>query len=108
MHPNPILFAIPFFFLLIGIELFIGWLKGRKVYRLNDSITNLNIGIGNQLFNTAFKVVVLGVYIGIYNHIAIFHIPPTWWSFVLALLGFDFIFYWAHRWGHTVNFFWGA
>ena len=105
---NPILYAIPVFFLLIGVEIFVGWLKGKKYYRFNDSITNLNIGIGSQVFGTAAKVVLLGLYILIYNHLAIWHQPKTWWSFVLALLAFDFLFYWAHRWGHEVNFFWGA
>jgi hypothetical protein len=39
---------------------------------------------------------------------AIFKIPNAWWSYVLALVLYDFCFYWAHRLGHTVNIFWGA
>lgn len=105
---NPILLAIPFFFLLIGLEWLVAKIKGKKIYRFNDAITNLNIGVGSQVFSTASKVLILGFYIWIYNHFALIHQPATWWSFLICLFAFDFVFYWAHRWGHEINFFWGA
>lgn len=108
MNPAYILLAIPFFFLLMGIEWLIAFLKKKEIYRLNDAITNLVIGIGNQIFNLFFKAALFGMYIWIYNHYSINKIPATWWSFILALILFDFLFYWAHRWGHEMNLFWGA
>ncbi len=108
MSPNYILLAVPFFFLLMGIEWYLGYRKNKQLYRLNDSINNLVIGIGSQVFNVAFKVLLLGMYVLLYDYIAIFKIPATWWSFLLALVLFDFLFYWAHRWGHEMNIFWGA
>ncbi len=108
MNPAYILYAIPFFFLLMGIEWFYGYLKKKEYYRLNDSITNLLIGIGQQVFGLVFKAMLLGVYVWVADNYAFFKIPTTWWSFLLALLVFDFLFYWAHRWGHEMNIFWGA
>lgn len=108
MNPAYILYAIPFFFLLMGIEWFYGYLKKKNYYRLNDSITNLLIGIGQQVFGLVFKAMLLGVYVWVADNYALFKIPATWWSFLLALLVFDFLFYWAHRWGHEMNIFWGA
>jgi sterol desaturase/sphingolipid hydroxylase (fatty acid hydroxylase superfamily) len=108
MNPAYILYAIPFFFLLMGIEWFYGYLKKKNYYRLNDSITNLLIGIGQQVFGLVFKAMLLGVYVWVADNYAFFKIPATWWSFLLALLVFDFLFYWAHRWGHEMNIFWGA
>ena len=37
MKVNPVGAAIPFFFVLIGVELFVAWRKGRAVYRLNSA-----------------------------------------------------------------------
>jgi sterol desaturase/sphingolipid hydroxylase (fatty acid hydroxylase superfamily) len=108
MNPAYILYAIPFFFLLMGVEWLYGYLKKKDYYRLNDSITNLLVGIGQQVFGLVFKGLLFGIYVWIYKHYAFFKIPATWWSFLLALFIFDFLFYWAHRWGHEMNIFWGA
>jgi sterol desaturase/sphingolipid hydroxylase (fatty acid hydroxylase superfamily) len=108
MHPAYMLLAIPFFFLLMGIEWLYGYVKKKELYRLNDSVNNLVIGLGQQLWSLVFKGMLLGIYFWIYKNYAFVHIPATWWSFVLCLVVFDFFFYWAHRWGHEMNFFWGA
>lgn len=108
MNPAYILLAIPFFFLLMGVEWLYGYLKKKELYRLNDSVTNLLIGIGQQVFGLIFKAMLFGIYIWMYNNYAFFKIPATWWSFLLCLVVFDFLFYWAHRWGHEMNIFWGA
>ena len=107
MAPSYILFAIPFSFLLMGIEWWVARKQSKQVYRLNDSINNLVVGIGNRLFGLVNKGLLIGVAIWIKDHYAIWNIPATWWSFLLALLVFDFLFYWAHRWGHELNIFWG-
>ncbi|MCB9235223.1 MAG: sterol desaturase family protein [Bacteroidia bacterium] len=108
MQDYSILFVIPFFFLLMGIEMLWARRKKIKLYRFTDTITNLNMGIGNQVFNLFIKGGILYAFVQISQHWAPFHQPKTWWSFVLCLLLFDFLFYWAHRWGHEINFFWGA
>lgn len=105
---SPVLLAIPFFFLLMGIEWLIGRFRQISYYNFADTITNLNLGVGNQAFGLFFKLIVLAVYVWIYNRFAIWHLPQTWQTFAVAVLLFDFIFYWAHRIGHEVNFFWGA
>jgi alkylglycerol monooxygenase len=108
MSPNYILFAIPFFLVLIGLEIWLGKRKGKQLYRLNDTVSNLLIGIGNQAFNLMWKAGMLGVYIWLFQNAAFLEQGKTWWSFALCLIAFDFLFYWAHRWGHEVNLFWGA
>ncbi len=66
MQPSYILFAIPFFFLAIGIEYIWGKRRGKSYYRLNDAITNLNIGIGSQIFGLFQKFVLLGAYMFVF------------------------------------------
>ena len=102
------LLAIPVFFICMGLEFFIGWIKKQKYYQFSDTITNLNIGIGNQVFSLFFKGLILGVALYFYENFALFYQPATWWSFVLCLFLYDFLYYWAHRWSHEVNFLWGA
>jgi sterol desaturase/sphingolipid hydroxylase (fatty acid hydroxylase superfamily) len=108
MHPAYILLAIPVFFLAMGVEWLYGYSKKKNWYRLNDSVTNIIIGLGQQLSSLLSKAFLFGVYVWFYNHYSFYKIPATWWSFVLCLIAFDFFFYWAHRWGHEMNIFWGA
>lgn len=108
MHPAYTLLAIPLFFLAMGIEWLWGYVKKKDVYRLNDSVNNLTVGLGQQVFSLVFKGMLLGVYVWLYNNYSFFHIPATWWSFILCFIIFDFFFYWAHRWGHEMNIFWAA
>lgn len=103
-----ILIAIPFFLLSIAVEYWLGKRKHLKLYRLNDTVNNLLIGIGQQVFNLFSKVLLLGLFVLIYDNIRLISIPTTWWSILLCVVVYDFIFYWAHRWGHEVNLFWGA
>jgi len=108
MNPNYILLAIPFFLLGIGFEFGWGRLRKTNFYNFEDTLTNLNIGIGSQAFNTLLKVLLLAMYEYIFTHYAFFKIGNSIWSFLLCLVVYDLIFYWAHRWGHEMNIFWGA
>ena len=42
-------YAIPVFFLLIGVEFAVSLALGRRDYRLNDSISDLACGITDQV-----------------------------------------------------------
>ena len=103
-----ILFAIPFFLLMMGLEILHGYRQKKKYYRFNDTVANLSIGIGSEATGLFFKLVIFGSYIYIYQQWAFFHIAPSWWSFLCVLILYDFCFYWAHRMLHSVNIFWGA
>ncbi len=108
MNPNYILIAIPFFLVSILIEFLWGRFKKTNFYNFEDTITNINIGIGSQALNTLLKLMLLSLYEYIYINYAPVKIGSSVFSFLLCLVVYDFIFYWAHRWGHEVNIFWGA
>lgn len=108
MNPAYMLLAIPVFFLAMGIEWAYGYSKKQNWYRLNDSVNNILVGLGQQLWSLVTKTMVFGLYVWIYQNYSFYKISATWWSFVLCLVLFDFLFYWAHRWGHEMNIFWGA
>lgn len=104
---NYMVYAIPVFFILIILEWCVGKMQNKSFYRFNDTITNLNIGIGNQVFGLLFKVTFLAGLIWVYHRYAFFD-QSGWTEWIFGLLLFDFLFYWAHRWGHTINIFWGS
>ena len=102
------LLIIPFFLICMGIEYIYGRYKGKKYYRFNDTITNLNLGVANQIFSLLTKGMLFGTFIWIYNKFAIFDLSMSLVNWLLCLVLFDFLYYWAHRWSHEVNFLWGA
>jgi sterol desaturase/sphingolipid hydroxylase (fatty acid hydroxylase superfamily) len=104
---NLIALSIPFFFALIALEAFLGWKKGRRLYRLADALADLGCGIGQQMGSLLFSGLLGAGYAFVYEH-GRFVTLPTWAQWVLAFVGVDFIYYWWHRLSHEVNLLWAA
>ncbi|MCB9186358.1 MAG: sterol desaturase family protein [Flavobacteriales bacterium] len=107
MKVSYIALSIPVFFLLIGIELLVGYLKKEKLYRFNDALTNINLGTGQQIVGVMVKGFFFLGYLFLYDR-RLFDIPNTWWSWTLLFLGVDFFYYWFHRASHEINALWAA
>ncbi len=111
-----IVLATPVFFLAMGIEFAYGYLKqrqgtGRNTYRLNDAINSVSLGVLSQLSEVFSKVLFVTAYAAIYHHVALFPNDAfwlTWYGALLALLLYDFCYYWLHRCGHEVAVLWAA
>src|SRR5262245_25680498 len=104
-----IVFAVPGFLLLIGVELLVCWIRGKNTYRVNDSISSLSAGIVSQASGVFPTALGFGFYKVAHAHLALFSLPQdAWWVWVLALVGYDFCYYWQHRMGHEVNVLWAA
>jgi alkylglycerol monooxygenase len=103
-----IIYSIPAFFILIGIELLVARLRNTKLYRLNDAITNINCGITQQVTNIFFRAATFVLYVVIYQNLRIWDIPVTWWTWVLLFIAVDFFYYWFHRYAHEISVFWGT
>ncbi len=108
MHTDYIALSIPVFFFLIGIELLFDIKKRRELYRLNDSITNISLGIGQQVTGIFVKTAVMAGYFFLYDHFRFTTIPSTVLNWLLLFTGVDFFYYWFHRASHEVNFLWAA
>lgn len=106
MDLNPVILSIPVFFILIGMEIGYDYFKNRKLYRLNDAVTNISCGIVEQLTGVFAKVFTIAAYAFVYNHFALFELSNAWYWIVLCFIGVDFFYYWAHRMSHEVNLFW--
>ena len=101
------LFAIPVFFLLIGLELLMERLKNTQLYRFNDAVTNISCGVQQQVTGVLFKTILFTGYLFVYEH-RLWTIPDAWWSFLLVFIGVDFFYYWFHRSTHEISFLWGT
>jgi len=108
MNFNPVILAIPVFFGLMSIELIYETLTKKKTYRLNDAVTNINLGVLNQITNIFTKVVTVGIYSFFYQYLSVFQVPPNYISFIILFFLYDLCFYWSHRMSHEISLFWGG
>ncbi|MCC5815609.1 MAG: sterol desaturase family protein [Leptospira sp.] len=107
--PPFITYAIPFFFVLIFIELGVGFFRRKAYYRLNDSITDLSTGIISQLWGLFQKGVTLFAYFYLYENYRLGTIPiESVFGWVACIILWDFCYYWFHRLSHEINLFWAG
>jgi len=101
--------AIPGFFVLIGIELLVAKWRGRRVYYANDAINSLGLGVISQIVGVFTKLFTIGIYAWCATHLAPWRLPAnSLWVWLSGLLLYDLLYYWLHRLGHEVNVLWAA
>ena len=101
--------AIPGFFVLIGVELLVAKLRGRKVYYGNDAVNSLGLGVISQIVGVFTKLMSIGIYAWCAAHLARWTLPvDSIWVWISGLLLYDLLYYWLHRFGHEVNVLWAA
>ena len=100
--------SIPVFFILIGLELLISYLKKTNLYRFDDAITNISCGVLQQITGVFFKTIVILGYVYIFEHWRIFTLNESILVYILLFIGIDFFYYWFHRYAHEINLFWGT
>ncbi|MBO0842475.1 MAG: sterol desaturase family protein [Nocardioides sp.] len=110
-HKDPVLFAIPFFFVSIAVELAaLKWLDhddNLTGYMFKDARTSISMGLGSLVSTTLLKLLALIVYGAIYV-VMPWHVPLNWWGILLVVLGLDFFYYWNHRFVHRTRVGWAA
>ena len=109
MHEKIITFASPVFFLLIAIEFFVARKRQRHLYRINDSLNSLSLGVMSQIIGAFSKLFSIAVYAWVLQHFSLFSLSAdSVWVWVAGLLLYDFLYYWLHRMGHRTNLLWAA
>jgi sterol desaturase/sphingolipid hydroxylase (fatty acid hydroxylase superfamily) len=104
-----IAFATPVFFLLIALELLVARTRGMAgTYRLNDAVNSLSLGVMSQVVGLFVRVFNYGVYALVFEHVALGTWPGAWWAWALAIVFYDFCYYWNHRLGHESAVFWAS
>lgn len=114
---DPVLFAIPFFVLLLVVE----WTAARKLERLEgdrapsgayvrkDAWASMWMGLVSVATTGAWKFLALLGYAAIYAYVAPWHLSSSaWYTWVIALVGVDLLFYTYHRIAHRVRLIWAT
>ena len=114
---DPVLFAIPFFLLLLILE----WTAARKLERFKsrfmlpgafhtrDSWTSISMGLVSVATTAAWKFIALLGYAAIYAYLAPWHLSShQWYTWVIALVGVDLVYYTYHRIAHRVRLIWAT
>jgi sterol desaturase/sphingolipid hydroxylase (fatty acid hydroxylase superfamily)/uncharacterized membrane protein YhhN len=106
-----IVLATPVFLLLIALEFAWGRWRGRDTYRLNDAINSISLGMLSQISAVLTRLFRVGIYTAVFGWVSLWHNDAFWMSpagWLLALVFYDFCYYWLHRAGHEVAVFWAA
>jgi sterol desaturase/sphingolipid hydroxylase (fatty acid hydroxylase superfamily) len=114
---DAVLFAIPFFLLLLIVE----WTAARKLehiedgrapsgaFHTRDSWASISMGLVSIATMGAWKFLALLGYAALYAYVAPWHLPSTqWYTWVIAILGVDLLFYTYHRIAHRVRLIWAT
>ena len=101
--------SIPIFFALIGVEWVYARLKRERLYRLNDSVSDLSTGILDQVLGVFTKAITVGAYAWVWQRFRVSEWDlASGWTWLLCFVGVDFFYYWFHRVSHESNLPWGA
>lgn len=114
---DPVLFAIPFFLVLLVLE----WTAARTLqtldgdrqprgaYQSRDAWASLSMGLVSVATTAAWKALALFGYAALYAYIAPWHLSPSkWYTWVIAIVGVDLLFYTYHRIAHRVRLVWAT
>lgn len=104
-----IVFAIPVFFAMIGMELLVGIARNKNTYRLYDAMSSISAGMLSQLVNLCVKTLGFAIYAMAYPYLAVSPLSAdALWVWVAAIVLYDLAYYWNHRAGHRITLFWAA
>lgn len=104
-----ITYAVPVFFLMIGMELVFGLIAGKNNYRLNDSIAAISLGLISRLpplLNLGLQGIVW-TYVAKNLNLQLLS-KESWITWIVAFLLYDLCYYWMHRMSHEIKFLWAS
>ncbi len=101
-----VLFIIPIFIILIGLEALVAYRRGIQVNHAADMISSLSSGLTNATRNGIQFGAILISYTWLVNHITIYKVENLWLAVIIAFVAEDFAGYWIHRMSHRVNILW--
>ena len=108
--------AVPFFLLALLIELAVDRFRGTGLYRANDAVNSLSAGSLSTTIGYFTRLLPALVWGFVLQNFALLEVDPAWFDlsargvalWALALIGFDFCYYWAHRMSHEISVLWAS
>ncbi len=108
---DPISYAIPLFVALVLAEML--WARRQRpdAYEPRDTLTSLALGLGSTVAGAISGGLLLAVFLWTYQF-RIFDFGPrwwaVWWAWPLCFVLDDLKYYWVHRFGHRIRWFWAS
>lgn len=108
--------AVPFFLLALLLELGVDRARGTGHYRTNDAINSLSAGTLSTTIGYFTRLVPAVIWGYVLQHFSLVEVDLAWFDlsprgvvlWILAILGFDFCYYWFHRFSHEISILWAA
>ena len=91
------------FFLLVGIETTLSWVRNLRTYELKDTAANFALALGDLFMAAAMKAVFLLLFAFLHRFAPV-DLGLAWYSWALLVLVNDFIYYVFHRLGQCTFF----
>ncbi|MFM5923544.1 MAG: sterol desaturase family protein [Novosphingobium sp.] len=104
---NPVDFAVPGFVLLVLVEMIWARRRSPDSYEARDTLVSLAMGLGSTVVGLAFAGLVAAAAFWLYDH-RLFTLGWGWAVWIGCFVLDDFNYYWAHRTGHRVRWFWAS
>ena len=108
--------AIPFFLTALVVELAADRVRGTGHYRTNDAINSLSAGTLSTTLGYFTRLMPAAIWAFVLQNFALVEVDLAWFDlsprgialWIVAILAFDFCYYWSHRLGHEISILWAA
>ena len=82
--------------------------RAKSGYDLGASVASVGVAVGNSVLKPFTGALITGVFLALYQ-ITPFRIPmDDWRAWLVGFLLVEFVYYWFHRWSHTVRWLWAS
>ena len=108
---EPVTYAIPLFVALVLAEMLWAWKQSPHAYEPRDTLTSLAFGLGSTVAGALVGGAFFALFMWTYQF-RLFDFGAqwwtVWWAWPLCFVLDDFKYYWVHRFGHRVRWFWAS
>ena len=104
---SPTEYAVPGFVALVLIEMVWAWRRNPSAYEPRDTLTSLAFGLGSTVAGLLFGGLFFALYLFLWEF-RLFDIGWAWWAWIACFVLDDLKYYWVHRFGHRVRWFWAS
>jgi sterol desaturase/sphingolipid hydroxylase (fatty acid hydroxylase superfamily) len=113
---NPLIFGVPFFVMLVGLEITLSRINKHHLYNYKDFFISIRLGIGASVIAVFTKLGALSIFFLIYEGLAVWrtevlgytNLEWHWGIWLIAIACDDVTFYWYHRLSHNIRLLWAA
>src|SRR6516164_6931003 len=102
----------PIFFLTVlatvGAEVLWRTLIARRGYDGKAAAASLGVAVGNVFAGGLTALITSAVYVAAARAAPVHWPTRNPWTIAAALVAVEFVYYWFHRWSHTVRWLWAS